>query len=350
MKPSWKVLAAIVVACLADAAYAQQSQRTDWLRTGRSRYSWAWLSERFDQNHDGSVSREELRIDAETFARMDRSWDDKLTEVDFDWTKEGVLGKQKETTFALFKSVDKDSDGRLTAEEWEKLFAKMAGEKGYLQEEELERLMYLPRVVKSAREESLRLGDSEFSPNNLHIQDTAPKPGEEAPDFELKTADGKGSIRLSSFRGKKPVVLIFGCFSCGNYRTYSETVEALHQRWKNDFEFVRVYVREAHPVSDDQVATSTNAAAGILVKQPKTYDERCELAGRFAESLRITTSLVVDGIDNRVGIAYEGWPDRLYLVDQDGVVVFAGGPGPFAFNPRELEQSMIMLSLDQHQN
>jgi hypothetical protein len=38
----------------------------------------------------------------------------------------------------------------------------------------------------------------------------APRVGQVAPDFELKTADGKETIRLSSFRGRKPVVLIFG--------------------------------------------------------------------------------------------------------------------------------------------
>ena len=37
-----------------------------------------------------------------------------------------------------------------------------------------------------------------------------PKVGQIAPDFELKTADGKRTVRLSSFRGKRPVVLVFG--------------------------------------------------------------------------------------------------------------------------------------------
>jgi hypothetical protein len=36
------------------------------------------------------------------------------------------------------------------------------------------------------------------------------KVGDAAPDFNLKTADGSRSVRLSSFRGQKPVVLIFG--------------------------------------------------------------------------------------------------------------------------------------------
>lgn len=34
--------------------------------------------------------------------------------------------------------------------------------------------------------------------------------GELAPDFNLKTADRTAEVRLSSLRGQKPVVLIFG--------------------------------------------------------------------------------------------------------------------------------------------
>jgi hypothetical protein len=37
-----------------------------------------------------------------------------------------------------------------------------------------------------------------------------PVVGELGPDFELKRFDGIGSVRLSSYRGRKPVVLVFG--------------------------------------------------------------------------------------------------------------------------------------------
>ncbi len=37
-----------------------------------------------------------------------------------------------------------------------------------------------------------------------------PQVGEAAPDFELDLYDRSGRIRLSSFRGDRPVVLIFG--------------------------------------------------------------------------------------------------------------------------------------------
>lgn len=37
-----------------------------------------------------------------------------------------------------------------------------------------------------------------------------PRVGETAPDFELELHDGSGTVRLSSFRNVRPVVLIFG--------------------------------------------------------------------------------------------------------------------------------------------
>jgi hypothetical protein len=50
------------------------------------------------------------------------------------------------------------------------------------------------RMWLSAREGSLRVGD-------------------EAPDFSLETYDRKSRAQLSAFRGKKPVVLVFGSYT-----------------------------------------------------------------------------------------------------------------------------------------
>ena len=41
-------------------------------------------------------------------------------------------------------------------------------------------------------------------------KDNHPKVGEHAPDFDLDLHDGSGRVRLSSYRGDRPVVLIFG--------------------------------------------------------------------------------------------------------------------------------------------
>ena len=39
------------------------------------------------------------------------------------------------------------------------------------------------------------------------------KVGENAPDFDLPTSDKKSRVQLASFRGREPVVLIFGSYT-----------------------------------------------------------------------------------------------------------------------------------------
>jgi peroxiredoxin len=36
---------------------------------------------------------------------------------------------------------------------------------------------------------------------------------QQAPDFSLRTQNGNRPVHLSDFRGKKPVVLVFGSFT-----------------------------------------------------------------------------------------------------------------------------------------
>ena len=41
----------------------------------------------------------------------------------------------------------------------------------------------------------------------------APKAGDQAPNFELRDLNGKNPLRLSDFRGQRPVALVFGSFT-----------------------------------------------------------------------------------------------------------------------------------------
>jgi hypothetical protein len=47
----------------------------------------------------------------------------------------------------------------------------------------------------------------------LHYDAHAPRVGDLAPDFELGDVSGEHRVRLSSFRGDKPVALVFGSFT-----------------------------------------------------------------------------------------------------------------------------------------
>ena len=49
--------------------------------------------------------------------------------------------------------------------------------------------------------------------NQKALDAQAPKAGDLAPDFTLSDIEGTKSETLSSFRGKKPVALVFGSFT-----------------------------------------------------------------------------------------------------------------------------------------
>lgn len=44
-------------------------------------------------------------------------------------------------------------------------------------------------------------------------EENVPRVGEMAPDFELWDVDVTRAVRLSAFRGRKPVALVFGSFT-----------------------------------------------------------------------------------------------------------------------------------------
>ena len=95
-----------------------------------------------------------------------------------------------------------------------------------------------------------------------------------------------------------------------------------------------VYLREAHAM-DSRLPMTFGA-----VEDPVTLDERQAMARFSQEELGLTMPCVVDGMDDAAARAYEGWPERLYLVDPDGTVAFRCGPGPFGFDPDGLERAI----------
>src|SRR5262245_20188726 len=91
----------------------------------------------------------------------------------------------------------------------------------------------------------------------------------------------------------------------------------------------------------------SNERVGVAVAQPKTDFQRVEVATQCHDLLEMSMPVLVDGSDDRVGHAYSGMPDRLYVVDREGKVAFKSGRGPFWFNPGEMEQALIMTLLDE---
>jgi alkylhydroperoxidase family enzyme len=121
----------------------------------------------------------------------------------------------------------------------------------------------------------------------------------------------------------------------------------MYQRYKNQATFLAVYVREAHPT--DGWREPGNDKAGISFAQPRTSEERQKVAQQCCATLEITMPLLVDTLDDRVGHAYSGMPDRLYVIDRAGKVAYQGGRGPYGFKTGEMEQSLILVLLEDAQ-
>ena len=118
--------------------------------------------------------------------------------------------------------------------------------------------------------------------------------GTEAPDFALPDLRGK-TIRLSAYRGKSDVVLMFGSVTCGatatQLRAGNPTIQSLHTRYKKKgFEFFLIYTKEPHP--------------GENIPQPTTIKERVKNAAWLKREEKVNFPILIDTPDNEVRNAY----------------------------------------------
>ena len=107
---------------------------------------------------------------------------------------------------------------------------------------------------------------------------------------------------------------------------------------KDEVDFRIVYIREAHPTDGRQ--GRANRGSGINVKSPTTLDERTEIAKICATELKISIPIIIDGLDDKVGADYGGWPDRIYVIGTDGKIVYKGGMGPRGFKPEDAKKAL----------
>lgn len=326
---------------------SQLNGNDGWFGPAESRYNWAWLAKRCGIDADAkAIAADQFPGSKALFEALDRDGDGKIAPSDLDWSDRNPYVMQANMLSRLFRRLDGSGDGRLTREELDALFKQVAAGKDHFTAEDLRRAM-IPRGPAG-----FAPGDAPSIPvlvrglfaGEIGSISEGPKLGEMAPDFTLKTADGKQSVTLSQLLGKQPVVLVFGNFTCGPFRGLYPDVEAVYNRYRDRATFVMVYVREAHPT--DGWKMDSNGRFGVAVKQPTSYSERIEVCEQFRKKLHPAMTVVVDDITDPVGTAYSGMPARLYVIDQAGKVSYKSGRGPFGFKPGEMEQALVMSLLE----
>jgi len=116
-------------------------------------------------------------------------------------------------------------------------------------------------------------------------------------------------------------------------------------------QFLCVYVREAHAIDgvlpERQRGTwlMGSPERTLLVETPLVPEERLALARTCAAEMGLPFPVLVDGMDDAVEQAWAAWPERLYVVDLDGTVVYRGEKGPDGFSLEELAGVLAELEV-----
>lgn len=330
---------------IAIARGSQMGPGSGWFGPAQARYSWEWLAKLHSVPPSEGIAAEVFKGKPELFHRLDRNKDGQIAADDLDWSDRNPFIQQSYMINRMFRRIDQQGDGRVTRDELLTFFEKVSQGKDSFRSEDLRDALiggpsgFLPGDAPTP--EVLLRGLFRGEVGSLN---EGPKVDEPAPDFRLTTQDGSRTIRLSEQFGSKPIVLVFGNFTCGPFRSFYPMVDELCQRYQDEAIFLAVYVREAHP--SDGWLMESNTKVGVKVAQPQSFAERTSVAQQCFAKLKYSMPLLVDEIHDPVGNAYSGMPARLYVIDLDGKVAYKGGRGPFGFKSGEMEQALLMTLLD----
>jgi hypothetical protein len=79
-----------------------------------------------------------------------------------------------------------------------------------------------------------------------------------------------------------------------------------------------------------------NLKEEVCYRQPKSFQDRVRIANDFARRFHYPIALGIDTMADTANRLYAGWPERLYVIDETGRVVYKGGMGPFGYKPEEV--------------
>jgi Iodothyronine deiodinase len=74
----------------------------------------------------------------------------------------------------------------------------------------------------------------------------------------------------------------------------------------------------------------------VCYKQPRTIQDRVVIANDFTKRYKYAVPFGIDEMSNAANDAYAAWPERLYIIDESGQIVYKGGNGPFKYDPKEV--------------
>ena len=111
-------------------------------------------------------------------------------------------------------------------------------------------------------------------------------------------------------------------------------LQQVYEKFKDRADFYWVYIREAH--ASDSARPSPN----VVIPTHRTAAEREKAATGCQATLALKAPVLVDDMQDTVARAFNGWPDRLFLLSKEGKIAYRGGLGPWGLNVAEMEAAL----------
>lgn len=108
----------------------------------------------------------------------------------------------------------------------------------------------------------------------------------------------------------------------------SDDVNRIQQRFADKAEFLLVYLREAHPKDG-----WAKEGFSLTISDPQSQGERNTIATQCGQELQFNFPIVVDTMDDATAVDYAAWPERIFVIDEQGRIAYAGHQGPWGFWP-----------------
>jgi len=117
--------------------------------------------------------------------------------------------------------------------------------------------------------------------------------------------------------------------------------EQLFKSSKKTIDFKIVYIRDTHPVLGFRAPT--NDRLGIdPEKEPKTLADREQWACEDRKKMNCTIPVVMDTFDDKALKAYDAFPQRVFVLDKSGRIVFVSS-GLVGFDTESVTKAVKSL-------
>jgi hypothetical protein len=142
--------------------------------------------------------------------------------------------------------------------------------------------------------------------NDMAFRKRDKAPGDFVSLPTLQLTDGRPFVWPDA-SDTRPMLLIFGSLTCPVTESAAPGLVQLHRTFGQDFRFLLVNVREAHP--------------GSRVPQPKTAAMKLRNAQELKAHHRIPFEVATDDIDGTAHRALGGRPNSAYLISATGNIL-----------------------------